>query len=108
MDFSLSATLPPLVDTLTASSAGVRIYLAIWGWLAGLMLLGVFLSALPIPKLTIVLVVLALSSVKALLVALYYMHLKMDQRLLALVILAPLCLLLLVLGLLFSITFVRL
>ena len=74
---------------MSSASGGTRTYLAIWGWLAGLMLIGVFLSELPIPKMTIVLLVLALSSIKALLVALYYMHLKMDRRLLALVALAP-------------------
>jgi caa(3)-type oxidase subunit IV len=79
-----------------------RRYLAIWGWLAGLMLLGVALSELPLPKLTIVLVVLALSSVKAVLVGMYYMHLKMDARLLRLVALGPLVLILLALSVVFS------
>ena len=79
-----------------------KAYLMIWGWLAGLMLIGVFLSELPIPKATIVLIVLGLSSVKATLVALYYMHLKMDRRVLAIVALVPLVLIALVLGVVFS------
>jgi cytochrome c oxidase subunit 4 len=69
-----------------------KTYLAVWGWLAGLMLLSVVLSELPIPKQTIILAILALSTVKALLVALYYMHLKMDRRLLAFVAVSPLVL----------------
>ena len=85
-----------------------RTYLAIWGWLAGLMLFGVALSLLPISKGLIVLIVLGLSSIKALLVALYYMHLKIDRRLLVLVILAPLLLIVLVLGVIFSSTLVHL
>ena len=94
---------------MTASShASAKTYLAIWGWLAGLMLLGVLLSELPISKATVVLLVLGLSSVKALLVVLYYMHLKFDRRLLALVLLAPVVLVLLAVGLLYSSTFVRL
>lgn len=78
---------------MSESSASARTYLAIWGWLAGLMLLGVVLSELGvagIPKGAIVLIVLALASVKALLVALYYMHLKFDRRVLTLVAMFPL------------------
>ena len=67
-----------------------RTYLVIWGWLAGLMLISVGLSELPLAKSTIVSLVLFLSTVKALLVALYYMHLKMDRRLLSLVATFPL------------------
>ena len=93
---------------MTTSAASVRVYLFIWAWLAGLMLLGVFLSALPISKAIIVCIVLALSSIKATLVALYYMHLKMDRRLLAFVAVAPLLLIALAVGVVFSSHFVRL
>jgi cytochrome c oxidase subunit 4 len=93
---------------MTDAHASVATYLKIWGWLAGLMLLGVLLSELPISKGTVVLVVLALSSIKALLVALYYMHLKFDRRLLALVLLAPFVLVALALCVVFSSRFVRL
>ena len=64
-------------------------YLWIWVWLAGLMLLGVLLSGLAIPKQTIVALVLLLSTVKALLVVLYYMHLRFDRRWLVLVAAFP-------------------
>ena len=87
-----------------------RLYLMIWAWLAGLMLLGVFLSEtplLPISRAALVGVVVSLSTIKAVLVALYYMHLKGDARLLALIILAPFGLLLLVLGLIASSALVR-
>ena len=90
------------------SHAPSKLYLIIWAWLAGLMLLGVLLSELHIPKATIVLIVLGLSSIKALLVALYYMHLKIDQRLLALIAVAPLLLIALALGVVFSSRLVRL
>ena len=85
-----------------ASPSPTKLYLMIWGWLAGLMLIGVFLSELPIPKATIVLIVLGLSSIKATLVALYYMHLMMDRRVLVLVALAPLVLIALALSVVFS------
>ena len=90
------------------TASPTRTYLAIWAWLAGLMLFGVLLASLPIPKSTVVLSVLLLSSIKALLVALYYMHLKIDRRLLALVVSAPLLLIVLVLGVIFSSRLVRL
>lgn len=89
------------------AQGSTKLYLVIWGWLAGLMLLGVGLSELPWPKLTIVLVVLALSSIKAILVGMYYMHLKMDARLLRLIALGPLLLLLLALSVPFSSRFIR-
>ena len=94
--------------SMSDAHASAKAYLVIWGWLAGLMLLGVLLSELPIPKATVVLLVLGLSSVKALLVALYYMHLKFDRRLLALILLAPAVLVLLALGVLYSSQFIRL
>ena len=96
---------------MTETHATTRIYLAIWGWLAALMLLGVVLSEwpiLPIPRAGIVLILLTLSSVKAVLVALYYMHLKIDRRLLAFVAITPLLLIALVLGVVISSHFVRL
>ena len=49
-----------------------------------------------------------LSTIKATLVALYYMHLKTDQRVLALVALSPLLLILLALGVVFSSFLIRL
>ena len=88
-----------------------RFYLLIWAWLAGLMLLGVFLSEmhiLPVSPMTVVWIVVGLSTIKALLVAMYYMHLHTDRRLLILIAVAPLLLLACVLGLLFSSRLVRL
>lgn len=75
---------------MSDSRASASTYLWIWCWLAGLMLLGVACSALPLSKSTIVLAILTLSTVKATLVALYYMHLKSDRRVLALVAVFPL------------------
>ena len=85
-----------------------KTYLLIWAWLAGLMLLGVLLSELPIPKSTVVLIVLALSTIKATLVALCYMHLKSDRRLLAFVLIAPLVIIALALGVVCSSALIRL
>ena len=73
---------------MTNAAASSRTYLWIWVWLAGLMLVSVVLSELSLIRLSaaaLVLIVMGLSTVKALLVALYYMHLKVDRRLLAFV-----------------------
>ena len=67
-------------------------YLWVWVWLAGLMLLGVFFSRLPVSTQLIALLVLLLSTIKAMLVVLYYMHLKFDRRWLVLVAVFPLVL----------------
>ena len=88
-------------------------YLFIGIWLAGLMLLGVLLSelsghALPLPRWGVATIILTLSTIKATLVALYYMHLQSDRRLLVLVALAPFALILLALGVVFSSRFIRL
>ena len=93
---------------MNAAASPTRHYLIIWAWLAGLMLAGVLLSELPIPKVAVVLLVLFLSSIKALLVALYYMHLKMDRRLLSFIAVAPLVLIALALGVVFSSKLIRL
>lgn len=88
--------------------SSTRTYLAVWAALALLMLMGVLLAELPIPKATIVLVVLILSSIKAFLVASYYMHLKIDPRLLQFIAIGPLLLILLALGVVFSSVLVHL
>jgi caa(3)-type oxidase subunit IV len=96
---------------MTAHPAvSTRLYWIIWGWLAGLMLLGVVLSELnllPISRGGIIGLVVLLSTVKAGLVALYYMHLKMDRRLLAFIALGPLLLIALALGVIWSSTFIK-
>ncbi|MBI1992325.1 MAG: cytochrome C oxidase subunit IV family protein [Candidatus Omnitrophica bacterium] len=88
-------------------------YLLIGIWLAGLMLLGVVLSELsggflPLPRWGVVTLILALSTIKATLVALYYMHLQSDRKLLVLVALAPVLLIVLACGVIFSSRLVRL
>ena len=95
---------------MTSTASDTKLYVAIWGWLAGLMLLGVLLSELPILPLShkaLIMIVVSLSTVKALLVALYYMHLKMDQRLLALIALVPFALIALALSVVFASFFIR-
>ncbi len=80
---------------MTSAHASPVQYLWIWVWLAGLMLLGVALSRLSFSKQTIVVLILLLSTIKATLVALYYMHLKFDRRWLTFVAVFPLLLIVL-------------
>ena len=61
------------------SGAGKK-YIVIWGWLTALTLVEIFVATAPIPKLAIVSSLLAMSAWKALLVALYFMHLKFESR----------------------------
>lgn len=88
-------------------------YLVIGMWLAGLMLVGVLLSELsggwlPLSRQAVAALVLLLSTIKAVLVALYFMHLQADRKLLAFIAAAPIILLLLVLALYYSHYLIRL
>lgn len=81
---------------------GNKLYILVWVWLMALLLAGVGIVRLGWSKTAVVGVVLGLSTVKAVLVALHYMHLKTDRRLLAFVLLAPLILITLAAGVVFS------
>ena len=63
----------------TPSQPSYGKYLMIWVWLIVLLAAGTFSSQLPIAKSTIVLLILSVSLVKALLVTLFYMHLKFEK-----------------------------
>ena len=54
-------------------------YLVIWIWLVALLAAGTFISTLPISKTSIIGLILLVSSIKAGLVALFYMHLKFER-----------------------------
>ena len=54
-------------------------YVLIWYWLLGLALVSVLLSALPIPQAVTLFLIFAAACVKAVLVALYYMHLRFER-----------------------------
>lgn len=76
-------------------------YLAIWYWLVGLALVSVLVSALPLPHGLILVMIFAAAVVKALLVALYYMHLRFEQLLITSLVLVPLAFFLILLLVLF-------
>jgi caa(3)-type oxidase subunit IV len=65
-------------------------YTVIWLWLLGLLALGVAASALPGGRAIALAVVFGTAVVKALLVALNFMHLRFEPRLIYAIVLVPL------------------
>jgi len=65
-------------------------YLGVWGGLAALTLLEVWVASLGMGRTALVLTLVGLAVWKALLVALYYMHLKFEPRRLWVLAVAPL------------------
>ena len=65
-------------------------YVGIWFGLAALTALELGVAFLPWPKRTLILLLVGLALWKALLVALYYMHLRFERRRLRLLAVAPL------------------
>ncbi|MDE2058188.1 MAG: cytochrome C oxidase subunit IV family protein [candidate division NC10 bacterium] len=64
-------------------------YVAIWIWLVVLMLAGVLATLLPIEKSAVVGLIFAIAAVKAVLVALNYMHLKSENWLIYALAIVP-------------------
>lgn len=64
-------------------------YVAVWVWLVGLLIVSVGVTSLPIPAWVILFVIFAVAVVKALLVALNYMHLKFEQLLIYAMAIVP-------------------
>jgi cytochrome c oxidase subunit 4 len=64
-------------------------YLLIWVWLIALLIAGTLVSYLPLSKTGIALLILAIALAKAVLVALFYMHLKFERLALWAVALFP-------------------
>ena len=54
-------------------------YLVIWVWLIALLAAGTFISTLKVSKTEAVLMILGIALIKAVLVALFYMHLKSER-----------------------------
>jgi caa(3)-type oxidase subunit IV len=73
-----------------------RGYLIIWGWLLLLMTISLFANSLPVSRPAIVTLMFVVAAVKAVLVALHFMHLKLEQWLIYAIAIIPV---LLVLGL---------
>jgi caa(3)-type oxidase subunit IV len=64
-------------------------YVAIWIWLIVLMLAGVLATLLPVEKSVVIGLIFAIAAVKAVLVALNYMHLKSEDWLIYALAIVP-------------------
>lgn len=67
-------------------------YVLVWYWLLGLALVSALVGTLPLSHTFTVVVVFAAATVKAVLVALYYMHLRFERGLIYALVLVPLAL----------------
>ncbi len=69
---------------------GSRLYLYVWFWLLALTGVEVFLAYEKLPLTTMLVLLMALSLVKAALIIAYFMHLRFEKRSLALTLVPPL------------------
>ena len=65
-------------------------YVAVWYWLVGLAIGSVIISSLGLPVTVNLLIIFGVALVKAVLVALYFMHLKFEQMLIYSLVFVPL------------------
>jgi cytochrome c oxidase subunit 4 len=65
-------------------------YVAVWGWLMVLAIVSVAVSFLSLPKLFVNWFVFIVAGVKAVLVALYFMHMRFERGLVWALVLIPL------------------
>jgi cytochrome c oxidase subunit 4 len=64
-------------------------YMAVFYWLAGLTVLEVAVTFLPLTKFSMAAILVVLAFTKAALVAMYFMHLKFERRTLMLIAVTP-------------------
>lgn len=76
-------------------------YVAVWVWLVVLLVAGVLASYLPLGRPAVVGLIFMIAAVKALLVALYYMHLKFERGVIYAMAIVPVVLVILLTFLLF-------
>lgn len=67
-------------------------YVAVWGWLVGLLIVGVLSATLPFPKAASLVIIFGAALAKALLVAANYMHLRFEPRLIYAIAITPIVL----------------
>ncbi len=83
------------------ASHGRPNYVAIWGWLIALLIVGLAASLLPGARAVAVTLIFATAVAKALLVALNYMHLRFEPRLIYAIAIVPVVFVLVLVGVLF-------
>lgn len=80
------------METLLESAATRSHYIAIWRWLIVLVIAGLLATALPVPKLLIVVIVFGIAITKATMVLRDYMHLKAETLVIHAIALIPILL----------------
>lgn len=76
-------------------------YVAIWGWLVALLIVGLAAGLLPGARAIAVVLIFATAVAKALLVALNYMHLRFEPRLIYAIAIVPVLFVLMLMAALF-------
>jgi len=76
-------------------------YVAVWFWLVGLMVASVSISLLPLSESATVVVIFTIAAVKAVLVALNFMHLRFERLLIYSLATVPLVLFFILMAVLF-------
>jgi|SRR5271166_97733 len=81
-----------MTDATPASSTRTEnsLYFFIWVWLVLLLIVGLSIFGLPIPRRVAVALIFGVAAIKALLVLRNYMHLKHEHYLIYLIVLVPL------------------
>jgi len=64
-------------------------YIEVWFWLVALLVAGLAVMALPVPKLAALALIFSIATIKAALVVRNYMHLKSEGLFIIAVVLAP-------------------
>ena len=67
-------------------------YMGIWWWLLILTVLEVATTKLPAPKAIVVILLVGMALTKAAMVAMYFMHLRFEKKILAMIAITPLAL----------------
>ena len=73
----------------SAHSLGVKLDVRVWAWLVGLLIAGLTVFVMPIPKIAAIGLVFTAAIIKAALVVRKYMHLEAEHWLLYVIALAP-------------------
>ncbi|HLI82208.1 MAG TPA: cytochrome C oxidase subunit IV family protein [Candidatus Binataceae bacterium] len=81
----MSETTTGAIDTRAESS----LYMMIWAWLVFLLIAGLVIFVLPIPRTAAVIAIFSFAAIKAALVLRNYMHLKHEHLLIYLMVLVP-------------------
>ena len=81
----MSETTVEAIDTRAESN----LYMMIWVWLVFLLIAGLMIFVLPIPRTAAVMTIFSIAAIKAALVLRNYMHLKHEHLILYLTVLVP-------------------